>query len=77
MSIMSQTYYTVGKTDDGSTVLRVGDSFTTTLTMEEDAVVSLIKLLAATLDNHTVDIQSPVQLSEDHIKEWIRVNKWG
>jgi hypothetical protein len=74
---MSQTYYTVGKTDDGSTVLRVGDSFTTTLTMEEDAVVSLIKLLAATLDNHTVDIQSPVQLSEDHIKEWIRVNKWG
>jgi len=72
---MSQTYYTVGKTDDGSTVLRVGDSFT--ITMEEDAVVSLIKLLAATLDNHTVDIQSPVQLSEDHIKEWIRVNKWG
>jgi hypothetical protein len=74
---MSQTYYTVGKTDDGSTVLRVGDSFTTTLTMEEDAVVSLIKLLAATLDNYTVDIQSSVQLSEDHIKEWIRVNKWG
>jgi hypothetical protein len=75
MSIMSQTYYTVGKTDDGSTVLRVGDSFT--ITMEEDAVVSLIKLLAATLDNHTVDIQSSMQLSEDHIKEWIRVNKWG
>ena len=48
--------YSVGKTDDGSTVLTMGTDFKSTLTMNEVAVLQMIKLLAATLNSFTVDI---------------------
>ena len=54
---MSQIHYTVGKDEEGSTVLKVGTDFVSTLTMEENAVIQLIRLLAATLDNYTVSIE--------------------
>lgn len=51
--------YSVGKDDEG-VVLIVGSpgdgGFTSTLTMNESAVVQMIKLLAATLDDHVVMI---------------------
>ena len=48
--------YSVGKTDDGSTFLTMGTDFKSTLTMNEVAVLQMIKLLAATLNSFTVDI---------------------
>jgi hypothetical protein len=52
--------YSVGKDEEG-VVLIVGSpgdgGFTSTLTMNEGAVVQMIKLLAATLDDHTVTIE--------------------
>jgi len=41
--------YTVGTTSDGMTVLKVGDSYITTLTMNEAATRQLIRMLEATL----------------------------
>lgn len=46
--------YSVGKADDGGTVLKVGDSAIITLTMNEHSVIQMIRLLAATLE--TVDV---------------------
>ena len=48
--------YSVGKNDDGSTVLTMGTDFKSTLTMNQVAVLQMIKLLAATLNSFTVDI---------------------
>lgn len=42
-------HYTVGTTTDGQTVLKVGDGYTVTLTMNDPAVRQLIRLLEATL----------------------------
>jgi hypothetical protein len=44
-------YFLVGKTPEGQTVLRVGDSVSTTLTMGQIQTVDLIRLLASTLDD--------------------------
>ncbi len=51
--------YSVGK-EDSTTVLTIGskdDGISTTLTMDEVAVIQLVKLLAATLQNFTIDIK--------------------
>lgn len=53
---MSECYYTVGKDEEGATVLKVGSDFTSTLTMGENAVAQLIRLLAATLETYTVTV---------------------
>jgi hypothetical protein len=45
------THFLVGKTPKGETVLRVGDSIATTLTMGQIQTVDLIRLLASTLDD--------------------------
>ena len=61
--------YYVGK-DDNSTVLKVGDDgFTTTMTMTEGAVVQLIKLLGATLEKHTVEVYSQINIEEEDYNE--------
>ena len=57
--------YSVGKTDDGSTVLTMGTDFKSTLTMNEVAVLQMIKLLAATLNSFTVDINRIEEGSEE------------
>ena len=44
-------HFLVGKTPNGQTVLRVGDSIATTLTMGQIQTVDLIRLLASTLDD--------------------------
>lgn len=44
-------HFLVGKTPNGETVLRVGDSIATTLTMGQIQTVDLIRLLASTLDD--------------------------
>ena len=44
-------HFLVGKTPEGQTVLRVGDSIATTLTMGQIQTVDLIRLLASTLDD--------------------------
>lgn len=51
--------YSVGKDDEGVVLIvgKRGEGMTSTLTMNESAVVQLIKLLAATLDDHTVTIE--------------------
>lgn len=56
---MSECYYSVGRDDDGSTVLTIGDHVKTTLTMSENATLQLIRLLAATLENNVVAINPP------------------
>lgn len=50
--------YTVGVAENGDTVLKVGPDggMITTMTMNEGAVVQMIKLLAATLSTVSVDI---------------------
>ena len=50
--------YTVGVDNDNKTVLKMGeDGLITTLVMSEVAVVQMIRLLSATLENFTVDIK--------------------
>jgi hypothetical protein len=44
-------HFLVGKSPDGQTILRVGDSIATTLTMGQIQTVDLIRLLASTLDD--------------------------
>ena len=44
-------HFLVGKTPNGETVLRIGDSIATTLTMGQIQTVDLIRLLASTLDD--------------------------
>ena len=44
-------HFLVGKTSNGETILRVGDSIATTLTMDQTQTVDLIRLLASTLDD--------------------------
>ena len=44
-------HFLVGKTPEGQTVLRVGGSVYTTLTMSQLSTVDLIRLLASTLDD--------------------------
>jgi len=44
-------HFLVGKTPEGQTVLRIGDSVATTLTMGQISTVDLIRLLVATLDD--------------------------
>jgi len=44
--------YTVGVDEHGMTILKVGTDFTTTLTMNEHAVIQLIRLLEATLSEY-------------------------
>ena len=46
-----EPYFLVGKTPEGQTVLRIGDSMATTLTMGQISTVDLIRLLASTLDD--------------------------
>jgi hypothetical protein len=51
--------YSVGREKAG-TVLTIGskdDGISTTLTMDEVAVIQLVRLLAATLENFTIDIK--------------------
>lgn len=61
--------YSVGK-NGNETVLIVGSpsdgGYTSTLTMSEGAVVQLVKLLAATLEQHSVDIcpYSDIEIDE-------------
>lgn len=43
--------YMIGTTDDDRVQLRVGDGYTVTLTMNEDAVANLIKQLAVVIDH--------------------------
>jgi hypothetical protein len=43
-------HFLVGKSPEGHTILRVGDSVSTTLTMDQKSTVDLIKLLVSTLD---------------------------
>ena len=50
--------YTVGIDNDGKIVLKVGDSgFTSTLTMNESAVIQMIRLLSATLSTVNVTFE--------------------
>jgi hypothetical protein len=44
-------HFLVGKTPEGQTILRVGDSIATTLTIDQQSTVDLIRLLASTLDD--------------------------
>lgn len=44
-------HFLVGKTPAGETVLRVGGSVYTTLTIDQQSTVDLIRLLASTLDD--------------------------
>ena len=46
-----EVYFLVGKSPEGQTVLRIGDSVSTTLTMGQKSTVDLITLLVATLDD--------------------------
>lgn len=46
-----EPHFLVGKTPKGETVLRIGDSVATTLTMGQISTVDLIRLLASTLDD--------------------------
>jgi hypothetical protein len=58
--------YSVGK-DGNDTVLTVGkmgEGMTSTLTMGENAVVQLIKLLAATLTDYKVEIFQDIRIEE-------------
>ena len=58
--------YSVGKDDEG-TYLIVGSrngGMSSTLTMGEAAVVQLIKLLAATLDEYKVEIFQDIRIEE-------------
>jgi len=48
---MDDVHFLVGKSPEGQTVLRIGDSVSTTLTMSQKSTVDLIKLLASTLDD--------------------------
>lgn len=50
--------YSVGKDEEGTflTIGKRGEGMSSTLTMGEHAVVQLIRLLAATLDEFDVDI---------------------
>jgi hypothetical protein len=43
-------HFLVGKSPEGHTILRVGDSVSTTLTMDQKSTVDLIRLLVSTLD---------------------------
>lgn len=43
--------YMIGSTDDGRVQLRVGSDYSLTLTMNEDAVATLIKQLAVVIDH--------------------------
>ena len=61
--------YSVGKNEGGTeTVLVVGSpgsgGFTSTLTMSEDAVVQLIRLLAATLEDHGVEVYKHLNIGD-------------
>jgi hypothetical protein len=47
---MDDVHFLVGKSPEGYTILRVGDSVSTTLTMDQKSTVDLIKLLVSTLD---------------------------
>ena len=47
--------YTVGINEDGMTILKVGTDFTSTLTMNEHAVIQMIRLLEATLPEYKED----------------------
>jgi hypothetical protein len=53
---MSECHYTVGKDEEGATVLKIGSDFISTMTMGENAVAQLIRLLAATLETYTVTV---------------------
>ncbi len=50
--------YSVGKNENDTVLIvgKMGEGMTSTLTMSEGAVVQLIKLLSATLDDHVVMI---------------------
>ena len=48
---MNDVHFLVGKSPEGQTVLRIGDSVSTTLTMGQKSTVDLIRLLASTLDD--------------------------
>jgi hypothetical protein len=60
--------YSVGKKDN-DTVLIVGSpgdgGYTSTLTMSEGAVIQLIKLLAATVEEHKVEIYQDIRIPEN------------
>lgn len=59
--------YSVGKEDD-NTVLHVGsrlEGVCSSLTMNDDATVQLIRLLAATLTEYKVEIFKDIRISED------------
>ena len=47
--------YSVGLDEEGNTILKVGTDFTTTLTMNQHAVMQLIRLLEATLPEYKED----------------------
>lgn len=59
--------YTVGVAENGDTVLKVGPDggMITTMTMNEGAVIQMIKLLAATLETATVTIDVKKEKDED------------
>ena len=65
------SYFSVGIDEEGQTTLTVGDPTSITLTMGEDAVIGLIKLLGATLPNNTVIINN-----HNDIEQWRRVNAY-
>jgi hypothetical protein len=65
-------HFLVGKTPEGQTILRVGDSIATTLTIDQQSTVDLIRLLASTLD----DDQSKFSITiEPKDQQWHRANK--
>ena len=49
--------YTVGKADNGETLLTIGKEFHTTLGMNEAATVQMIRLLAATLEHFNIEVK--------------------
>jgi hypothetical protein len=58
--------YSVGKTEEGTILIvgKMGEGMTSTLTMGENAVVQLIKLLAATLTEYKVEIFQDIRIDE-------------
>lgn len=58
--------YTVGVDEKGDTVLKVDlkDGIITTMTMNKNAVIQMIKLLATTLPTISVDIKEQFGVEE-------------
>ena len=65
-------HFLVGKTPNGETVLRVGGSVYTTLTMGQTQTVDLIRLLASTLDDDKWTFGIKIEPKDE---EWHRANK--